>query len=71
MNIEIGKKIKALRTERLVTQEQLAVFLGVTPQAISRWESEYAYPDIELLPSIADFFSVTTDELLGVKKRGA
>lgn len=68
MNIEIGKKIRELRGLRLVTQEQLAVFLGVTPQAVSRWESQYAYPDIELLPAIADYFSVTTDELLGVKK---
>lgn len=69
MNIEIGKKIRELRAERLVTQEQLAVFLGVTPQAVSRWESQYAYPDIELLPAIADYFSVTTDELLGVRKK--
>ena len=68
MNIEIGKKIRELRGRRLVTQEQLAVFLGVTPQAVSRWESQYAYPDIELLPAIADYFSVTTDELLGVRK---
>ena len=68
MNIEIGKKIKELRAEKLVTQEQLAVFLGVTPQAISRWESKYSYPDLELLPAIADYFAVTTDELLGVSK---
>lgn len=68
MNIEIGKKIRELRAEKLVTQEQLAVFLGVTPQAISRWESKYSYPDLELIPSIAEYFSVTTDELLGVNK---
>ena len=41
--------------------------MGVTPQAISRWESEGGYPDIELLPALADFFSVSTDELLGYK----
>lgn len=68
MNIEIGKKIRELRDRRLVTQEQLAVFLGVTPQAVSRWESQHSYPDIEFLPAIADYFSVTTDELLGVRK---
>ena len=68
MNIEIGKRIRELRGQRLVTQEQLAVFLGVTPQAVSRWEAQYSYPDIELLPAIADYFSVTADELLGVKK---
>lgn len=69
MNIEIGKKIRELRSERFVTQEQLAVFLGVTPQAVSRWESQYSYPDMELLPAIADYFSVTTDELLGIRKK--
>lgn len=68
MNIEIGKKIRELRDRRHVTQEQLAVFLRVTPQAVSRWESQYSYPDIEFLPAIADYFSVTTDELLGVRK---
>ena len=68
MNIEIGKRIRELRDRRLVTQEQLAVFLGVTPQAVSRWESQHSYPDIEFLPAIADYFSVTTDELFGVRK---
>ena len=67
MNIQIGNKIKALRGERQVTQEQLAVFLGVTPQAVSRWESGYAYPDIELLPSLAAFFDVSADALLGIQ----
>lgn len=68
MNLQIGTTIKNLRTKRKVTQDQLATFLGVTPQAVSRWESDTAYPDIELLPSIADYFSVSTDDLLGVNK---
>lgn len=68
MNNDIGRKIRELRTAKLTTQEQLAVFLGVTPQAVSRWESQGSYPDIELLPALADYFGVTTDELLGVKK---
>lgn len=68
MNISIGNKIKELRAAHHVTQEQLSVFLGVTPQAISRWESGYAYPDIELLPGIADYFGVSADELLGIRK---
>lgn len=68
MTLTIGNTIKELRTAHHVTQEQLSIFLGVTPQAISRWESGYAYPDIELLPAIADYFSVTTDVLLGVQK---
>ena len=67
MNIKIGAIIKKLRTENNITQDTLATAIGVTPQAISRWESEGGYPDIELLPLLADFFSVSTDELLGYK----
>ena len=67
MNIKIGAIIKKLRTENNITQDMLATAIGVTPQAISRWESEGGYPDIELLPMLADFFSVSTDELLGYK----
>ena len=67
MYIEIGAIIKRLRTQIGVTQDTLATAIGVTPQAISRWESGYGYPDIELLPTLADFFSVSTDELLGYK----
>ena len=65
MNIKIGAIIKKLRTEKNITQETLAASIGVTPQAISRWESENGYPDIELIPALADFFSISTDELLG------
>lgn len=67
MNIEIGTIIRKLRTENNITQDTLATAIGVTPQAISRWESDGGYPDIELLPALADFFSVSTDELLGYK----
>jgi len=68
MNIKIGAIIKKLRTENNITQDALATAIGVTPQAISRWESEGGYPDIELLPALADFFYVSTDELLGYKQ---
>lgn len=67
MNIKIGTIIKDLRTENNITQDSLATAIGVTPQAISRWEAEGGYPDIELLPAIADFFSVTIDELMGYR----
>ena len=67
MTVKIGAIIKKLRAENNITQDTLANALGVTPQAISRWESESGYPDIELLPMLADFFSVSTDELLGYK----
>ncbi|MBR2336083.1 MAG: helix-turn-helix transcriptional regulator [Clostridia bacterium] len=62
--IKIGQKIRLLRKNNDVTQDKLAAYLGVTPQAVSRWESEICYPDIETLPQIADFFGVGMDELL-------
>lgn len=62
--IQIGKKIRLLRKKNDVTQEKLAAYLKVTPQAVSRWESEICYPDIETLPQIADFFGVGMDELM-------
>ena len=62
--IKIGKKIRLLRKNNDITQDKLAAYLGVTPQAVSRWESEICYPDIETLPQIADFFGVGMDELL-------
>lgn len=68
MILKIGETIKALRAKHKVTQEQFAVFLGVTPQAISRWEAGNGYPDIETLPAIADYFEITTDELLGIDR---
>lgn len=67
MNIKIGAIVKKLRTENNMTQDTLATAMGVTPQAISRWESGGGYPDLELLPLLADFFRVSTDELLGYK----
>lgn len=63
MNIKIGAKIKALRKRNDITQERLAEVLGVTSQAISKWESESGYPDIEYITPIANFFNVTTDYL--------
>lgn len=65
MMIYIGENIKRLRRERELTQETLADFLGVTFQSVSKWERGESYPDITLLPSIASFFNVSYDELLG------
>ena len=67
MNLTIGETIKKLRTQKNVTQEKLAENLGVTPQAISRWESGAGYPAIDYLPDLATFFEISVDELLGVK----
>ena len=64
MNLKIGMRVKELRKKKDVTQEQLANALGVTNQAISRWESEAGYPDIEYIAQIAKFFEVTADYLL-------
>lgn len=62
--MNIGDKIKKLRRKKKVTQEQLAKYLNVTPQAVSKWEKGLAYPEINLLVPIADYFSVTVDYLL-------
>lgn len=64
--LKLGDNIKKLRSERDLTQEQLADALGVSPQAVSRWENSTTYPDIELLPVIAGFFEITLDELMGM-----
>lgn len=62
-NLKIGNKIKAKRRERNLTQEELASMLGVTKAAVSKWENEESYPDIMLLPQIAQLFHMTMDDL--------
>ena len=61
----INEKIAELRKRKNITQEELARALGVTNQAVSKWESSQCCPDISLIPEIADYFGVTTDELFG------
>lgn len=61
----IGRNISNLRKGRGITQDVLAGELGVSFQAVSKWETGQSCPDISLLPVIADFFDVTIDELLG------
>ena len=65
MSYNFGSNIKALRRNRNLTQEQMSEFFGVSSQAISKWETNISCPDISLLPVIANFFGVSTDELLG------
>ncbi len=65
MQINLGIKIRELRRRDGRTQEALADALGVTSQAVSRWESGGSYPDINLLPSLANYFGITIDELFG------
>ncbi len=66
MKLSIGENIKRLRKEKDITQEELSEILGVSFQSVSRWENNACYPDMELLPVIADFFGITVDNLLGV-----
>ena len=63
--MNIGNKIHELRERRGITQEQLSAALGVSPQAVSKCETSQCCPDISLMPEIADYFGVTTDELFG------
>lgn len=63
----MGKRIAALRRNKGLTQEQLAERVGVSAQAVSKWENDVSCPDISALPLLADILGVTTDELLGIK----
>ena len=64
--MSFGKKMKQLRKERDMTQERLAELLSISPQAVSRWETDVAMPDISLIPVICNLFDVSSDELLGI-----
>ena len=66
MKLNIGETIKKLRKERDITQEEFAEILGVSCQSVSRWENNSCYPDIELVPTIAAFFGISTDKLMGI-----
>ena len=68
MNLNVGDKIRCLRHEKDITQEEFAAILGVSCQSVSRWENGICYPDIELLPDIAEFFGVTVDCLMGINE---
>lgn len=64
--MNIGNRIKELRVKNKVTQEELANALQVSTQAVSKWENGGS-PDLELVPSIATYFNVTTDYLFDMK----
>lgn len=61
--IHLGNKIRELRRSRDISQETLANHLGVSFQAVSKWETGATLPDVTLVPAIASFFGVSTDEL--------
>ncbi len=68
MEMTIGKRIAQYRRQKGLTQEELASTLGVSPQAVSKWENDQTCPDISLLPQLAQLLGITTDELLSGKE---
>jgi transcriptional regulator with XRE-family HTH domain len=66
MNIRIGESIKKLRKQNDITQEKLAEYLGISYQAISKWENGTAFPDITLIPILANFFGISIDQLFAI-----
>ena len=69
MMLNIGENIRALRREKGVTQEQLAESIGISFQAVSKWENGITLPDITLVPVLAAYFGVSTDRLLSFDRR--
>ena len=61
---KVGARIAALRTERKMTQAELAERLGVSDKAVSKWELGGCYPDVTMFPLIADIFGVSVDYLM-------
>ncbi len=64
MEQSLGKKLSALRREHGFTQDTVAERLGVSPQAVSKWENDSSCPDVMLLPKIAQLYDTTIDTLL-------
>ena len=71
MNTTLGKRIAALRREKELKQDELAEKLGVSAQAVSKWENDQTCPDISLLPLLAKTLGVSVDELLSGKQENA
>ncbi len=62
----LAENLKKYRIKKNLTQEELAVLLGLTPQSISKWERAESYPDITLLPALANIFETSIDLLIGM-----
>lgn len=68
MNETLGARIAMARKEKGMKQDELAEMLGVSPQAVSKWENDQTCPDISLLPQLSKILGVTIDELLNGKQ---
>ena len=68
MDMTIGKRIALLRKEKGMTQEDLSNAMGISPQAVSKWENDQTCPDISALPKLSKLLGVTVDELLEGKQ---
>lgn len=68
MESTLGKRIGMLRRQKGIKQDALAEALGVSPQAVSKWENDQSCPDISLLPGLANYLGVTVDALLSGEK---
>lgn len=71
MEMTLGKRIAFLRKDKEFKQDELAEKLGVSAQAVSKWENDQTCPDITLLPELAKLLGVTVDELLSGKSEPA
>ena len=71
MKHSVGRKIARLRLSQGMTQERLAQRMGVTPQAVSKWENDLNYPDVAALPALAALLGTSVDSLLTVPDNGA
>ena len=62
----LSENLKKYRIMNSLTQEDVAEYLGVTPQSVSKWERNECYPDITLLPALANIFATSIDSLVGM-----
>ena len=70
MKETMGKRIAAFRKEKGMTQEELAERMGISAQAVSKWETDLSCPDVGSIPQLAEVLEVSLDDLIGAEKKG-